>query len=82
MSLEIVHALKRTTGTKRRILISVPLVNKISLASCGRYIVKLSSLKWYLRPNVSTILSSYIYVLLFQQRAGKHVLVRVLSLNY
>ena len=81
MSLKIINALKRTTGTKRRILFSVPLVNKISLASSGR-LVKLSSLKWYLPPNVSTILSSYIYVLLLQQRAGKHVLVRVLSLNY
>ena len=60
MSLKIIHALKRTTGTKRRILFSVPLANKISLASSARQVVKLSSLKWYLRPNVSKILSSYI----------------------
>ena len=37
MSLEIIHALKRTTATKRRILFSVPSANKISLASSGRY---------------------------------------------
>ena len=46
MSLKIIHALKRTTGAKRRILFSIPLVNKISLASSGK-LVKLSSLKWY-----------------------------------
>lgn len=37
MSLKIIHALKRTTGAKRRILFSIPLVNKISLASSGKF---------------------------------------------